>query len=621
MYVKRYLGLLVVWIVSAGCGSDAERRRVIEQSAADPTVSVDDLYAKRFALDGFWNRLDAARNFRDDGHHLLFASTRDSLVADVNLYIRENPDAEEDADFERLLNRLATLDTLRAGADSASYTSTEDSLALSFADWPEADVQLDDGRLFSSLDSEFPLIEDPRIDFWIEYFTGPGRERFERYVYRMQLHRPTIEVILDELGLPREMICVALIESGFTMSATSYASAVGPWQFIRGTGKLYGLRANWWFDERRDIVASTYAAGHYLRDLYGIWDDWFLALAAYNCGEYRVARQIGRQHTKNFWMLNLPRQTERYVPKFLATLYILREPEKFGLQIPVVLPVEFDEVTVTDATDLKVIAECAGTTVDVIKELNPQCLRWATPPGMEVVLRVPRGQGPICATNLAMIPPEERITWRRHTIARGESLSQIATKYGTTVTALKELNNIRNSHKIREGHSLVVPLKGGEFVEMASASKPTYMNSNRSIDKNALEKYAKRQEPPKGYKRLTYTVKSRDTLGEIAQQYRTSAKKLRAWNNLSYRRYIYPGQKLAIYVPESFGAPDAPVATVVLPDESQYARHDHVVQKGENLYSISRTYQVALGELLAWNNKGNRSVIHPGDVLVVWKRK
>jgi len=189
------------------------------------------------------------------------------------------------------------------------------------------------------------------------------------------------------------------------------------------------------------------------------------------------------------------------------------------------------------------------------------------------------------------------------------------------VTALKDLNNIRNAHRIREGHSLVVPLKGGDFVEMASTSKPTYMNPSRSIDRNAIEKYAERQKPPKGYKRLTYTVKNRDTLGQIAEHYHTSASKLRAWNNLSYRRYIYPGQKLAIYVPESFDPPDQPVAKVVLPDETNYTRHEHVVKQGENLYSISQTYQVALTELLAWNNKSQRSVIHPGDVLVVWKKK
>jgi membrane-bound lytic murein transglycosylase D len=621
MYVKRYLALLLLAAFAAGCGSDADRRRLVERSATEPGVSVDEIYAKRFALEDFWNRLDAAKSFYATDNRYLFAATRDSLVADVNTYIRRHPHMEMDPDFESLLNQLSILDTLQVlPIASDDYTAREDSLALEFADWPDLELELDDGRIFKVFDTDFPRIENRRIDFWINYFTGPGRKRFERAVTRMQHYRPTVESILTEVGLPPELICVALIESGFSMTATSYAYAVGPWQFIRGTGRLYGLRNDWWFDERRDIVASTYAAAHYLRDLYGIWNDWSLALAAYNCGEYRVARQIGRQRTQNFWRLNLPRQTERYVPKFLAALYILREPEKYDFERPLVLPFTFDQVMVKDATDLEVIAECAQTSVERIRELNPQLKRWATPPNTEVVLRVPKGKGELFEKNLARIPEDERITWRRHVIKRGETLSVIARKYGTTIATLKKLNGIRNSHRIREGKALVVPMKGGDFAN-SSSSKPGYMNPKRSISREHLERVAKRSQPPPGHKRLTYTVKRHDTLGHIAEAYNTSARKLRAWNNLSYRRYIYPGQKLAIYVPESFTPPDQVPTSVAMPDESSHSRHRHVVEKGETFYSISKKYRVRLDELLAWNNKSARSIIHPGDVLTVWKRK
>ena len=165
-----------------------------------------------------------------------------------------------------------------------------------------------------------------------------------------------------------------------------------------------------------------------------------------------------------------------------------------------------------------------------------------------------------------------------------------------------------------------VPMKGGDF-STASTSKPTYMNPSRSISKETMEKVAKRNQPPKGYKRLTYTVKQRDTLGHIAEAYQTSARKLRAWNNLSYRKYIYPGQKLAIYVPVSFDSPDAPVTSVTLPDKANHSQVKHVVKSGENLYAISQRYKVSLNELLAWNKKTRRSVIRPGDVLLVWKKK
>jgi len=621
------LALLLAGLWLPGCASDADRRKAARSAALPSDATVDEIYARRFALEGFEERLDQTRSYHGSGSAFLFRASRDSLVADVNTYIRANPHCEYDPEFARLLNSLGALDTLTVEPltplTPGGYAAVEDSLALQFADWPEMDVEMDPG-LFSRYNTIFPAVDNSRVEFWIKYFTGPGRERFERAVYRMQLYRPTVEAILDELDLPREIVCLALIESGFSMRAVSTARAVGPWQFMQGTARLYGLRVNWWIDERRDIVASTYAAGHYLKDLHGIWGDWLLAFAAYNCGEYRVARQVARQRTEDFWRLQLPMQTQRYVPKFLAALYILRDPMKYDLVVPDVEPVTFDLVTIPDATDLNLVAESAETSVEVLRELNPQVRRWATPPGMEVVVKVPQGKGEQCRAGLDSIPPNERITWRQHRVKRGETLSQISRRYGTSVSALKSLNNIRNSHVIREGTVLLVPLQGGNYAEVATSkatSKPQYMNPTRAIDKQSLQNYAQKAAPPAGHKQVTYTVRSGDTLGEIAERYRTSARKIRAWNDLHYRRYIYPGQKLAIYVPVSFATPDEPVGAVTLPDEDCCIKHQHVVRSGESFYSISRKYGVGVNELLAWNNRGLRDTLHPGDVLHIWKRR
>jgi membrane-bound lytic murein transglycosylase D len=615
MYNKRNL-LAVLLVLALGCSSSKNARPPVKDLDF-PDRPIDEIYAERFAQEDFRARLDAAHNhYRNDNRYLFFA-TRDSLVADVNRYIRQHPHAETDASFARILERLGGLDTLSFEIRDSHNMSYEDSLALSFADWPEIDIELDDGVIFNKYTSVFPDISNSRIDFWINYYTGPGKERFERAVYRMELHRPVVEKILDELDLPPELICVALIESGFSMKAVSRARAVGPWQFIHGTAKLYGLRVNWWYDERRNIVASTYAAGNYLKDLHSIWGDWYLALAAYNCGEYRVARAVGRHRTDNFWHLRLPKQTQRYVPKFLAVLYILRDPDRYGIRLPEAEPIEFDEVRITDATDLSTIARCAGTSLKTLRDLNPECLRWTTPPKTEIMLKVPKGSGESCAANLAMIPPEERVTWTRHRVKRGETLSAISRKYGVSISSMKTLNNIRNAHRIHEGQMLIVPLQG-HHAEVAS-SKPQYKTKSRNINKQALERYAQRSAPPKGYKEVVYVVRQHDTLGQIAEDYHTSARRLRAWNDLSYRRYIYPGQKLLIYVPESF---DEPVhASVNTPDRSQFVKHTHVVKKGESFYSISKTYNISLDELLAWNNKSPRSVIYPGDVLQIWKKK
>jgi membrane-bound lytic murein transglycosylase D len=611
---KQLIAILV--LLAIACSSAKDDRPPVSDPDF-PDRPIDEIYAERFALEDFQSRLDAAvSHYRNDNRYLFFA-TRDSLVADVNRYIRRHPHAEKDPSLDRILNRLGGLDTLTFNVSDTKLVTYEDSLALSFADWPEIDFELEDGVMFNKYDSDFPEISNKRIDFCINYFTGPGKARFERAVYRMQRYRPTVSAILEELNLPPELICVALIESGFSMKAVSRARAVGPWQFIRGTGKMYGLRINWWYDERRNIVASTYAAGHYLKDLYSIWEDWYLALAAYNCGEYRVARAVSRYRTDNFWHLRLPKQTERYVPKFLAVLYILRDPDKYEIEIPEVEPFEFDQVKISDATDLSTVARCAGSSLSTLRELNPECLRWTTPPKTEIMLKVPKGSGEQCAANLSKIPPEDRVTWTRHKVKRGETLSVIARKYGVSVSSMRQLNNIRNAHRIREGQMLIVPLQG-HHAEVAS-SKPQYRTSTRKIDKKALEKYAQRSAPPKGYKRLVYTVREKDTLGEIAEDYKTSARRIRAWNDLSYRRFIYPGQKLVIYVPESFDVPQQ--VAVAAPDESSYKKQTHVVRKGETFYSISRAYNVGLDELLAWNNRSSRSIIRPGDELQIWMKK
>ncbi|MCI0453359.1 MAG: LysM peptidoglycan-binding domain-containing protein, partial [Candidatus Latescibacteria bacterium] len=550
-----------------------------------------------------------------------FLSARDSLLSDVNDFIRDHPHAEQDPDFVRLLNSLSALDTLVVNQPRVPlYSAIDDSLALAARPWPEVDAAAaEEARLFAVSDSLFPFIDSPRVDFWISYFTGPGRERFERAMYRMETHRPTVEAILAEKGLPHELICIAFIESGFAMKAVSSARAVGPWQFINGTARRYNLRVNWWFDERCDIVASTYAAANYLTDLYGIWGDWFLAFAAYNCGEYRVARQVARQKTANFWQLDLPLQTERYVPKFLAALYIMRNPEKYGFTIPTVEPNRFDLVTVSVPTDLDVIARSAGTSTEVIRDMNPQLKRGATPPMMEVHVKVPQGAGDACMAALANLPPSERVAWTEHKVKKGETLSHIAGKYGTSVDALRDTNNLKRSSVLRIGQIVVVPVPGGSYAEAAS-SKPTYMNPRSSgVDRQALERYAQRAAAVPSGNKVIYRVKSGDTLSEIAERFGTSVSRIRSWNNLSRRRHIYSGQRLAIYTNRSAPAEVAsPAAGPAPPPSGDVTKLTHVVTRGESLFSISRQYNVGIQALMAWNNRGS-SMIKAGERLVIYK--
>ena len=594
------------------------------QTAKDVHTNVDDPLATSESTSDELGQIqagvDAAAALYDFGDIADFLAVRDSLRMQLEQIAGSYPSMRSEPEFNRILESLDDLDSLDIVQTYSRRTmDTEDSLALAMEEWPDLDsTQVEVGALSFS-DTLFPYFMNDRIEFWIRYFTGPGKERFARSLYRMQLHRPVVEQVLTELELPHELICVGLIESGFHLKARSRARAVGPWQFVAGTARIYGLRVNWWYDERRDIVASTYAAGNYLSDLYSIWSSWPLALAAYNCGEYRVARAVARHKTDNFWKLRLPKQTERYVPKFLATLYILRDPEAYGFTMPKIEPVKFDEVTIEDATDIKVIAEAASTTVDVLRDFNPALLRWTTPPKMEISVKVPVGSGSVCKQRLDAIPPSERVTWRKHRIRQGETLSRIAGRYGTSVPALKELNGIRNAHRISAGTYLIVPIQGS-FHEVAS-SKPEYKTKRRNVNKKALEEYAKRYEPPSNHKRVIYVVKDRDTLGEIAEVYRTRASKIRAWNDLAYRSYIYPGQKLVIYVPDSFDLSKVQSAPSAKPRETDHYMTKYTVRKGDTIYSISKRYNVSMADLLAWNNKTSRSVIYPGQNLEIWQKK
>jgi len=607
------VSLILLVIFALGCATSKPKEQPIEST--DPPESVDPAVVGRLDV-----AVDSAAALYDFGDVDEFETARDSLRMSMEALATTYPELRSDPDFQRVLNSLTSLDSMFVSDFPAHEQLSEvDSLALLVEPWPEADTTEADITLSANGDTLFPTIRNDRIDFWIRYFTGPGRDWFSRSLYRTELYRPTVETILDELGLPPELIAVAIIESGFHLKARSRARAVGPWQFIAGTARIYGLRVNWWYDERRDIIASTYAAGNYLNDLYGIWESWPLALASYNCGEYRVARAVATHKTTNFWKLRLPKQTERYVPKFLATLYILREPERYGFTIPDVEPIKYDEVTIKDATDIKLIAKSADTTVDLIRDLNPALTQWATPPKMTVRVKVPPGTSEICEAALKDIPPEERVTWRKHKIRQGETLSTIASKYNTSISALKQLNGIRNAHRIRAGKYLIVPIQG-TYTEVA-ATEPRYTNTRRKLSREDMERYAARYAPPANHKRVVYKVKSGDTLGQIAEDYNTRASKLRSWNNLSYRSYIYAGQKLVIYVPDSFDLSKAPSTVPDRPDEKSYTRSSYVIKKGDTMYSISKKFNVNMADLLAWNNKSSRSKIYPGQKINVWQKK
>lgn len=311
-----------------------------------------------------------------------------------------------------------------------------------------------------------PSVQNDRVRYFVEFFCHKKRDFFERSLARSGKYIPMMATILQEEGLPEDLVYLSLIESGFSTQAVSRAKAVGPWQFIKSTGLRYGLKINGWLDERRDPLKSTRAAAAYLKDLHEQFGQWFLAAAAYNAGEGKVGRAINRSKADDFWELSakksyLKQETRNYVPKFIAATLIAGTPEKFGFEHVVYQsPLEYDEVTLKDPLTLEMVAQLTGTTVKTIKELNPALLRTVTPPGENgFALRLPAGTGEDFSRSYEQLPESARIRVISHKVKKGETLASIAKRYRQKASELMERNNLK-SRRVRPGEELAVVMNG-----------------------------------------------------------------------------------------------------------------------------------------------------------------
>lgn len=393
------------------------------------------------------------------------------------------------------------------------------------------------GITLDALTADLLVMDNQAVRRWEEYFTGNGRRHFQFWLERQVAVEDLVTGLLAEEGLPRELIYLSMIESGLSTQAVSNVGAVGPWQFMPGTAKSYALRNDWWVDERRDLEMSTRAAARYLKMLHDEFGDWALVLAAYNSGENRVARKIRQHGHDNFWDMRLPSQTTAYVPKFIAAARIGENPAKYGFEVKPQPPLTYDVVKVDDATDLELIAQCAGVPARDVKALNPALLRGASPPETkDYPVKVPRGTGTKAAQALRKIPADRRLTWRQHRVKRGETLGAIARQYGTTVADLAKLNNLHDVHLIRPGNQLLIPMPA----ELATKA------IQRAAEKGHYV-------PPAGYERVSYKVKSGDTLGKIARTLGVTVSHLRKVNGIQKSNLIYPGQKIYAYRPGADG--------------------------------------------------------------------
>lgn len=493
-------------------------------------------------------------------------------------------------------------------------------------------------------ETTIPLQINDLVEKNILFFMDKGRDHFERWLYLSGKYFPTISRIFKEEGVPEEMMYLSMMESGLNPSARSWAKAVGLWQFMKGTGKLYGLRGNYWYDERRDFEKATRAAARYLKDLYDEYNDWQLAIAGYNSGGGRINRGIRRSRSYDFWAMRryLPRETRNYVPQYIAVTLMSMNPEAYGFKgIPRADSLVYEFVTVDDCVDLDVLAECAGTTAETLRELNPELIQWCTPPNYRgYKLRIPVSSSEVFLKKYAEIPDNQKRQWAEHKIRRGDTPSSIAKKYGVATSVLLEVNKLNKRSKLRIGNHLVIPVSTKRLLAANTrAPREQRVQEPTPRPKKLTPRIHRRQTVvPAGRDKVAYVVKKGDTLGHIAEWFDVRASDLRNWNNIPYGRSLQVGVTITVWVPterieqykniaalsfEKKNALKKPTtikqANAKVEETVDERNHwvQHRVRRGETLEKIAKDYNVAIADLKSWN-KIRRSRINAGQILEVY---
>ncbi len=463
---------------------------------------------------------------------------------------------------------------------------------------------------------DLPIVMNDRVRSSLVYFQTRARGAFTRYLSRIKRYEWLYEENFAKHGVPRDLKYLSLVESGFNPHAYSWARAMGLWQFIASTGRLYGLQRNWWVDERKDPIKATDAACRFLKELYQQFGDWELAMAAYNGGPGRISRTTNKQGTRDFWKLRLRQQTMDYVPLIYAAAMICKDPARYGFNdIVFEPPVRWDTVTINKSLDLREIARTVGCSLEELKELNPELLRNSTPPKTRgYVLKVPVGKSEqFWASYESMDSPKETQSVR-HTIRRGETVGTIATKYGVSQYALLEANNMSRSSQIIAGKELIVPVPLDRYTGSGPADRSQYLASNN-----------------------VYEIQAGDNLWDIAKSFGTTVDAIRRINYLDRGASIYVGEKLRIPTASSgrrkspstspeITTPNKPAMASLSAPSKRTAKNSggetvatdkHRVRTGDTIWDIARMYNTTTASIRQLNGLGRTGKIYPGQLLTV----
>jgi peptidoglycan lytic transglycosylase D len=545
------------------------------------------------------NRNDAARQDYDRALDLLLAS---------GFNLGKEPDLSDL--FNHIMSSLSALPTAAQQAEANeppevpaeqqhNQPSPLDQInaitSLSGEEIPEAPadagLKTKAERELQAVTHDLPLtLTDPVLSFLNFFQTERGRAIVENGLRRAGRYSNMIRRVLAQEGMPSDLIYLAQAESAFEPQALSRAGARGLWQFMSYRGKQYGLEHSWWLDERQDPEKATRAAAHHLRDLYDMFGDWYLVMAAYNSGPGTVQHAIERTGYADFWELYkanvLPQETRNYVPIILALTLISKDPARYGIEFTPDEPLQVDRVQPGHPMDLRLVSETIDVDVDTLRLLNPELLRLVTPTDPHFVLQIPAGKAEEFEKGMAEIPPENWVSWRRHRVEEGETLSSIARRYRITVASLAQVNGLDPQARPEVSAKLIIPA--------TAQPQPTL---------GALVRYRARRG---------------DTVESVADQFNVTVAELKKWNGMRGNRLV-AGMRLKIY-PGVTGP--TPVRASLSAARSDIAAKPgqpvtHRVRQGETLWSIAQAYQTTIEALRSGNRFLFSRPLQAGDILTI----
>ncbi len=474
---------------------------------------------------------------------------------------------------------------------------------------------------------EIPFRWNEQLVAYLKFYhdTARGRAHLKAWFRRMTRYEDTIKAFLRAARLPEDLIYVAMIESGFRNDCVSRAGAVGMWQFMKHGARIYGLRIDYWLDERRDPIRSTLAAILYLSDLWHRFGNWPLALAAFNAGYGAVLRSIKTFNTNDYWALSrfesgLPYATTHYVPKFFAVAIAGHNRAEFGLdEVKVLPPFTYETVVVRHPLSLRRVARLAGVSLDAIRTLNPALKRRRIPPGFaSFELRLPTGSKARFLANYARM---RHFRYAVHRLRWGETLADVAAEYGTTVGSLRRLNGIRSIYELRAGTLLLVPRHRGRAAGPRIRPLVAVPRFGRPADENMVLRY--------------YRVCPGDSLSALAKLFGVKLRDLTSWNLVDPTAKLVPGMFLRLFLPKAtrfphvrlYGPEDVDVVQVDTADFRRatlgrrgLVRIVYRARRGDSIRRLARRFRLSVGSIVRINKFGRKHTLHPGDQVVLYVR-